>query len=93
MADFFIQTDKDAYFAGETVNGNVFINVGTFITGVQGVSLKFSGYECVKWLTATELHRPRHNPHAKKGHRKPHDPIAAIPPNQLYKQNNEVIKT
>ncbi len=52
MADFFVQTDKDFYFAGQTVNGNIFINVGTFITGAQGISLKFSGYECVKWVTA-----------------------------------------
>lgn len=44
MADFYIQTDKDVYFAGETVNGQVFINVGTMITGAQGISLKFTGY-------------------------------------------------
>jgi uncharacterized protein YfaS (alpha-2-macroglobulin family) len=50
MADFYIQTDKDAYFAGETVNGQVFVNVLTMLPQAKGVSLKFSGYECVKWL-------------------------------------------
>jgi len=44
MANFFIQTDKDFYFAGETVNGNIFINVGAIIVGAQGLSLKFTGY-------------------------------------------------
>lgn len=53
MAQFFIQTDKPSYFAGETVNGQAFINIGAFITGAQGVSLKFTGYECVKWVQAT----------------------------------------
>ena len=43
-ANFFIQTDKEFYFAGETVNGNVFVNVGAFITGAQGISMKFTGY-------------------------------------------------
>lgn len=50
MATFYIQTDKDYYFAGETVNGNIFINVGAMIVGAHGLSLKFTGYECVKWL-------------------------------------------
>lgn len=49
MATFFIKTDKDFYFAGETVNGNIFVNVGSMIVGAQGLSLKFTGYECVKW--------------------------------------------
>jgi hypothetical protein len=44
MAQFFIQTDKDFYFAGETVNGNIFVNVGALIVGAQGISLKFTGY-------------------------------------------------
>lgn len=50
MASFFIQTDKEFYFSGDTVNGNVFVNVGAFITGAQGISMKFTGYECVKWV-------------------------------------------
>jgi hypothetical protein len=44
MATFFIQTDKDYYFSGDTINGHIFVNVGTFITGAQGISMKFSGY-------------------------------------------------
>lgn len=52
------------------------------ITGAQGVSLRFSGYECVKWVNAEELHRPRPNPpNAPPGTPPPFDPIAAIPPN------------
>lgn len=53
MADFYIQTDKDVYFAGETVNGQIYINVFSNLPMANGISLKFTGYECVKWLTAT----------------------------------------
>ena len=44
MATFYIQTDKEYYFAGETVNGHVFLNVGTMIVGATGLALKFTGY-------------------------------------------------
>ncbi len=50
MADFFIQTDQEFYFAGDTVNGYIYINLGTFIGNATGIYLKFTGYECVKWL-------------------------------------------
>ena len=86
MANFFIQPDKSFYFSGETVNGNIWINVGAMIVGAQGVSLKFTGYECVKWSEAQELHRPR-PPRQRPGHPpppKPFDPIAAIPPHELH---------
>ena len=83
MAQFFIQTDKDVYYAGDTVNGNIWINVGALIVGAQGISLKFTGYECVKWAEATQLHRPAQ--HRRKGSRRAYDPIAAIPPSQLQK--------
>ena len=56
------------------------------IVGAQGLSLKFTGYECVKWLESTELHRPRPPVH-RPGHPPPpppFDPIAAIPPGQLF---------
>jgi hypothetical protein len=83
MANFFIQTDKDFYFAGDTVNGNIFVNVGALIVGAQGLSLKFTGYECVKWLEARELHRPsQHN--RQPGQPPPFDPIAAIPPHLIF---------
>lgn len=44
MATFYIQTEKDFYFAGDTVNGAVFVNAQAMIVGAQGLSLKFSGY-------------------------------------------------
>ena len=83
MANFFIQTDKDFYFAGDTVNGNIFVNVGALIVGAQGLSLKFTGYECVKWLEARELHRPAYNPNRNPNEPPPYDPIAAIPPHLI----------
>ena len=52
MADFYIQYDKEFYFAGDTVNGQIYINVGTFLGDASGIYLKFTGYECVKWLEA-----------------------------------------
>lgn len=73
MATFFIQTDKEFYFSGETVNGNIYANVGAFITGVQGISMKFTGYECVKWVEAQRLYRPmKHNDPNRP---QPYDPI------------------
>jgi hypothetical protein len=74
------------------VNGQIFINIGAFITGAQGVSLRFTGYECVKWVQPTELRRPRNNGPGKKGaRRRQHDPIAAIPKGQLFHSKTNVI--
>lgn len=85
MANFYIQTDKDFYFAGDTVNGSIFVNVGAMIVGAQGLTLKFTGYECVKWVEATELHRPQpvHQVPGQPRRPPPYDPIAAIPPHLL----------
>ena len=44
MADFYIQYDKEFYFAGDTVNGQIYINVGTFLGDASGIYLKFTGY-------------------------------------------------
>lgn len=52
------------------------------IVGASGLALKFTGYECVKWVEATELHRPSQR-HRQPGQPPPYDPIAAIPPNQI----------
>ena len=75
---------------GETVNGYIYINLHANVPSATGVSLKFTGYECVKWLTARELHRPRPNPNRPKNAPPPYDPIAAIPPKELFKQNTDV---
>ena len=83
MASFFIQTDKPFYFAGDTVNGQIYVNVGAIIMGAQGLTLKFTGYECVKWVQATELHRPTPRRDKKGRLIHQHDPIAAIPPHLL----------
>jgi hypothetical protein len=79
MASMFIQTDKPFYFAGDTVNGNIFFNVAALIVGAQGISLKLTGYECVKWVESRELVRPNHA-HHQPGQPKPYDPIEHIPP-------------
>ena len=50
MADFFIQTDREFYFAGETVNGFIYVNIHTPMPQATGISMKFTGYECVKWV-------------------------------------------
>ena len=51
MAQFFIQLDKEFYFSGEMVNGFVYINNPQPIPMSTGISLKFTGYEVVKFLT------------------------------------------
>lgn len=79
MANFFIQIDKPFYFAGDTVNGSILVNV---INPIQstGISLTFTGYECVKWNASREIVRPR----PVQGRPPPPDPIAAIPPHLIF---------
>jgi hypothetical protein len=73
------------------VNGQIYINIGAFITGAQGVSLRFTGYECVKWVQATQLKRTKKGGTNKKGtKRRVHDPIAAIPKGQLFHSKTNV---
>lgn len=50
-AQFYIELDKDYYFSGDMVNGHVLINNANFIPMATGISLKFTGYEVVKFLT------------------------------------------
>ena len=86
MENFFIQIDKPFYFAGDVVNGNILVNVMQPIAAT-GISLKFTGYECVKWNTSREIVRPPH----VQGQPPPPDPIAAIPPHLIY--NSDVIQS
>lgn len=83
MANFFIQIDKPFYFAGDTVNGNILVNVVQPLPAT-GISLKFTGYECVKWNSSYEIVRPR----PVQGQPPPPDPIAAIPPHLIYNKDN-----
>lgn len=83
MADFYIQFDKESYFSGDTVNGYIYINAFQGFPNATGISMKFTGYECVKWLKAQQLHRPRKTKR-RPNQPPPHDPIAAIPKKQLY---------
>lgn len=62
MATLFIQTDKQAYRAGQTVNGHVLLHVTAKIKGPQGISLAFTGYEIVKWIEQSEIHPPSLTP-------------------------------
>lgn len=61
------------------------------IGGATGISLKFTGYECVKWVDATELHRPQPNPNRDPKLPPPRDPIAEIPPNQIYRTDVKIL--
>ena len=49
MASLFIQIDRPFYFAGDTVNGHVFLNLFENMNA-KDVTIKFKGYEKVKWL-------------------------------------------
>lgn len=84
MANFFLKIDKPFYFAGDVVTGHLLVNVMQPMQAT-GISLKFSGYECVKWNTSTEIVRPRHI----EGQPPPPDPIAQIPPHLIM--NTDVI--
>ncbi len=52
------------------------------IQGASGISLRFSGYECVKWVEVKELHRP--TPHNDPNRPQPIDPIALIPKDKIF---------
>lgn len=49
MASAFISIDKPFYFAGDTVQGQVYLNLLTNIIGNE-VTLKFKGWESVRWF-------------------------------------------
>lgn len=50
MATFFIPLDKPHYTAGDTVAGEVLMAVPASISGCQGVSLRLTALECLKWV-------------------------------------------
>ena len=49
MTSCFIQIDKPFYFAGDTVNGHVYLNLMEAISANE-VQIKFKGWESVRWL-------------------------------------------
>jgi hypothetical protein len=49
MSNCFIQVDKPFYFAGETVQGHVFLNLFENINAKE-VIVKFKGWESVRWI-------------------------------------------
>lgn len=49
MSSCFVQIDKGFYFAGDTVNGTVFLNLMENINANE-VMIKFKGWESVRWL-------------------------------------------
>jgi hypothetical protein len=49
MASCFIQIDKQFYFAGDTVQGHVFLNLFENINANE-VIIKFKGWESVRWI-------------------------------------------
>lgn len=58
MASFFITLDKDVYSAGETVSGEVLLNIAAGISGFSGISLQLSGFESVKTVNTSPLPEP-----------------------------------
>jgi hypothetical protein len=49
MAQAFISIDKPFYFAGDTVQGQVFLNLATVMMANE-VVVKFKGWESVRWF-------------------------------------------
>lgn len=49
MTSCFIQIDKPFYFAGDTVNGHVYLNLMESINANE-VQIKFKGWESVRWI-------------------------------------------
>lgn len=55
MATFFIQLHSTHYTAGDTVSGEVLMAVPASIAGCQGVSLRLTAYECLKWVSPRRI--------------------------------------
>jgi hypothetical protein len=49
MATAFIEIDKPFYFAGDTVQGQVYLNLFENIIANE-VLIKFKGWESVRWF-------------------------------------------
>lgn len=49
MAQLFIKIDKDFYFAGDTVYGEVFFDLYENMNANE-VLIKFKGWETAKWI-------------------------------------------
>lgn len=54
MAQIFIRIDKDFYFAGDTVYGEVFLNLYENMNANE-VLIKFKGWESVKWIEERDI--------------------------------------
>ena len=48
-AQIFINIDKEFYFAGDTVQGHVFLNLYENMNANE-VLIKFKGWETVRWI-------------------------------------------
>jgi len=58
-----IQPDKSYYFAGETVTGNVYLNMlSNFPGGI--IKLKIKGWESVKWIQMDYIPENPNTPNA-----------------------------
>lgn len=55
MASFFIRLDKDVFSAGETLSGEVLLNISAAITGFSGISLQLTAFESVKSVKSNPL--------------------------------------
>lgn len=49
MSNAFIQVDKPFYFAGDTIQGNIFLNLMETINANE-ILVKFKGWESVRWI-------------------------------------------
>jgi Arrestin (or S-antigen), N-terminal domain len=49
MSSAFIQTDKPFYFAGDTIQGHIFLNLAQPINANE-IIVKFKGWESVRWI-------------------------------------------
>lgn len=54
MSSAFIQVDKPFYFAGDTIQGHIFLNLVETINANQ-IIIKFKGWEAVRWIEERTL--------------------------------------
>ena len=57
MSSAFIQVDKPFYFAGDTIQGHIFLNLCETINANE-IFMKFKGWESVRWIEERTLAEP-----------------------------------
>ena len=78
-ANMFVKFDREFYFGGELVTGNIMLNVSSPFPATA-INLKIKGWECVKFVFLQYIH-PKTNPNNPQA---PPIPVVTPPHSTLH---------